>query len=204
MASAVRSCRRRCQKRVALDPGQQHGDLGLALGQRVGHQLHGGPAEPPVGALDDVEGDLRETDVDPLAPECVGVLQVDGKVHGPQLVGHQGAGVLDGAGCGQVEVANEDEDNMAAEDAGGRGPMGVLLQLGRFGDVLVFSRSSSSTRIGTMTMITHPALGELGDGDDHVDHEREHRADAVHEQAEAPTRFLEGGGGAWPCRPARG
>jgi len=186
MASAVRSCRRAVPEAVALDPGQQHGDLGLASGQRVGHQLHGGPAEPPVGALDDVEGDLRETDVDSIwRRSALACCRSTAKCTARSSSGIRVAGVLDGAGCGQVEVANEDEDNM-----GGGGMRAAAAR---------WASSCSSAASVTVLVVQpeqqqhedrdddddHPsALGELGDGDDHVDHEREHRADAVHEQAE--------------------
>ena len=39
-----------------LDPGQEHAHLGLAVAQGVAHQLHRGPGDAPVGAVDDVEG----------------------------------------------------------------------------------------------------------------------------------------------------
>ena len=40
---------------VVLQAGQEHGDLGVTVGQGFGHHLDGRPGQPPVGALDDVK-----------------------------------------------------------------------------------------------------------------------------------------------------
>ncbi len=56
----------------------------------------------------------------------VGVLAVDDEVDGPQLVGHEGPGVLDGPGGGHVEVVDQHEHHVAAQDGLLGRPRGVL------------------------------------------------------------------------------
>ena len=50
--------------------------------------------------------------------ELVGRLGVDVEVHGPQVVGREGPGVLDRPGRGQVEAVDQDDDDVAAQDRG--------------------------------------------------------------------------------------
>ena len=48
--------------------------------------------------------------------EVVGPGAVHREVHGPQLVGGQRPGVLDGPGHGQVELAHEHDHHVPAKD----------------------------------------------------------------------------------------
>ena len=97
-------------------PGQQHGALGVAVERGVGHQLDGGPAQAPVGALDDVERQAGQPEPAPLLLELAGLLGVDVEVHGAQVVGRQRAGVLQGPRRGHVEAVDEHHDDVAAQD----------------------------------------------------------------------------------------
>ncbi len=96
--------------------GEQYGALGVAVEGGVGHQLDGGPAESAVGALDDVEREPGQPEPAPFLLERVGLLGVDVEVHGPQVVGREGAGVLQGTGGGQVEPVDQDDHDVAAQD----------------------------------------------------------------------------------------
>ena len=98
-------------------PGQEDADLGLPVGQ-LGGQLERGPPQAAVGAVDDVERQAGEPHPLPPLDEDLGPLVVDVEVHGPEVVGHQGAGVLDGPGGGQVDAVDEDDHDVAAQDLG--------------------------------------------------------------------------------------
>ena len=50
---------------LVLAVGEQHADLGLAVGQLAGHALHRGAGEAPVGAVDDLERDPLEAGARP-------------------------------------------------------------------------------------------------------------------------------------------
>ena len=92
----------------------------------------------------------------------VGPGHVDGEVDGPQLVGREGAGVLDGPGRGQVELVDEDEHDVAAQDRRGGRLRGVLPAARRPRSTYWrLRRSSSSTSTGTATMITQPPSANL-------------------------------------------
>ena len=135
--SAVRSCRKRCQADAEAAAGQEHGALGVPVGHRVGHQLDGRPGQAPVGALDDVEragGRARAGSSPPASSP--GHLGVDVEVDGPQVVGGQGPGVLDGPGRGQVEPVDQHDDDVAAQDRGLAGPGRPHLELLCLVDVL--------------------------------------------------------------------
>ncbi len=67
--------------------GQEDGELGGPVRRCLGGELERGARQAPVGTLDDVEGQARQTEPTPVRFE-VGRLQgVDGEVDGTQLVG---------------------------------------------------------------------------------------------------------------------
>ena len=101
--------------------GQQDGALGVAVEGGVGHQFDGGAAQPTVGALDDVERQAGQTETSPLLLQLPGLLGVDVEVHGPEVIGREGAGVLDGPGGGHVEPVHQDDDHVSAQNGCLRG-----------------------------------------------------------------------------------
>ena len=114
-----------------------------------------------------------------------------------KLVGSQRAGVLDRARRAHVELVDEDEHDVAAQDGSlGRGP-GIFLELVGLGLVLAVQTHEHGHH-DRHEHDHHPRAEdgagrlELGDADDHVDHRGEHRARAVDEQARPPARLLVG------------
>ena len=174
---------------AVLAVGQQDADLGLAVGEVAGHQLDGRSGEPAVGAVGQVEGDAGHAVVDPGLGQLVGPLVVEGEVHGPQLVGHERAGVLDGPGGGQVEAVDEHEHDVAPEDGRGDGLGHVVLELVGLGLVLAGQPHEEHDHQRDEGHDDPGAMGELGDGDDDVDHQGHHRADTVDDQTATPARL---------------
>src|SRR2546421_13945 len=106
----------------------------------VAGALGGGPPAPPQGGAATADPGLAARPPRPparpgLAPP-LGPHRVDDEVDGPQLVGLQRPGVLDGPGGGQVETVDEDEDDVTAQDRGAGGGGHVALQLIGLGLVL--------------------------------------------------------------------
>ena len=66
-----------------------------------------GAREPAVGAVDELEAQVREPVLAPLVGELVGVVLVDHEVHGAQLVGPQRAAELHRPGDREVEPVDE-------------------------------------------------------------------------------------------------
>ena len=99
-------------------PGQQHGELGVAVAGDLGGELQRGARQTPVGAVDDVERQARQPESAPVVLEGGGLEGVDGEVHGTQMVGRQGAGVLDGPGRGQVHPVDEHHHHVVAQHRG--------------------------------------------------------------------------------------
>ena len=104
-----------------LAVGEEHRHLGLAVGELAHHALHGGPDEPAVGAVDDLERHPVQAGARPLLGQLGGGFLVDREVHGAQLVGRERAGVLDGAGRRHVEPVDEHQHDVAAQDRRGGG-----------------------------------------------------------------------------------
>jgi hypothetical protein len=152
-----------------LAVGQQHADLGVAVGQLVGHGLDGGAGEAPVGAFDELERHPVQPEAPPVVRQLAGGLVVDDEVHGPQLVGGERAGVLDGPGRGQVEAVDEHQDHVAAQDRGGGGRGHVGLEVVRLADVLAVEPQEDHDEQRQDDEDRPRPVGELGDGDDHRD-----------------------------------
>ena len=116
--------------------GQQDGQLGLTVGHRLGRQLQGGPGEPAVLALLDVEREAGQPEATPLRLELGRHLVVQGEVHGPELVGMQGPGVLEGPGGGHVQPVDQHDHRVAVEHRGLGGLGRPLFELLLLVDVL--------------------------------------------------------------------
>ena len=129
------------------------------------------PSEPTVGAVDDVERQPGEPDLLPPLDEDAPPAVVDVEVHGPQVVGHQGAGVLDGPGGGQVDPVDQDDDDVAAKDLRlARLDGGAFFQDDVLGPVLAVGANQRVDEEGH-DHDHHPGtLGELGHGEDDDDH----------------------------------
>ena len=110
-------------------PGQEDGELGLAVGHRLGGQLERGPGQAAVLALLDVEGEVGQAEPSPLLLQLLGGQRVEGEVDGPEHVGVQRAGVLERPGRGHVEAVDEDDDLVAAEHGRLGRLAGALLEL---------------------------------------------------------------------------
>ena len=126
-------------------PGQQHGELGVAVAGDLGGQLERGARQASVGAVDDVERQARQPEPAPVVLEGGGLEGVDGEVHGPEMVGRQRARVLDGPGRGQVHPVDEHHHDVATQHRG-------LARLGRPGlELLVL--------LDVLAVQTHAAPG---------------------------------------------
>ena len=91
---------------------------------------------------------------------------VDGEVDGPQLVGREGAGVLDGPGRGQVHAVDEAPPRRGAAAPGPRSAWGARLQLLVLLDVLPVQAQEDEHAEGQQDDDDPGALGELGHGED--------------------------------------
>ena len=105
-----------------------------AVGHRLGGQLEGGPGQPTVLALLDVEGEPGQAQPAPLGLEVGRHPVVQGEVDGPQLVGMEGPGVLEGPGRGHVQPVDQHDHRVAVEHRGlgrlGRALLELLLLVG--------------------------------------------------------------------------
>ena len=111
-----------------LAVGEEHGHLGLPVGELPHDALHRGSQEAAVGAVDDLERHAVQTRAGPLLGQLRGGLLVHREVHGAQLVGRERAGVLDGAGRRHVEAVDEHQHDVAPEDRRGGGGGHVVLE----------------------------------------------------------------------------
>ena len=96
---------------VVLAVGQQHADLGLAVGELAGDGLDRGAREPAVRALDQLEGNTGEAELAPLGRQCLGMEQIDGEVDGTHVGGMQRARVL----VDVVEMLEQQEETQRGE-----------------------------------------------------------------------------------------
>ena len=116
---------------------------------------------------------------------------------GAQLVGRQRAGVLDGARRAHVELVDEHEHDVAAQDRGLRRAPRVLLELVGLGLVLPVQPHEHGDH-DRHEHDHHPGSEdgagrlELGDADDHVDDRGEQGPGAVDEKAAPPALLLVG------------
>src|SRR5438874_7864652 len=69
---------------AVLATRDQHADFGLAVTERLGHDLEDGARDAPVGAVDQLEGEAREPEPAPLLCELLSVLEVVGDMNGAQ------------------------------------------------------------------------------------------------------------------------
>lgn len=116
-------------------------------------------------ALDDVEGEAGEPERAPTLGQA-GRARVEVEVHGPELIGGERAGVLDGAGRGHVEAVDEDDHDVAAEDRRLGGEVGIVLELGLLLDVLAVQAEQQPDHERDHGEDDPRALGELGDAGD--------------------------------------
>ena len=113
-------------------PGKKDRNLGVAVSQGRRHQFHGGPAQAAVTALPDLEREAADHKPFPRFSELLSGLVVEQEMYGSDLVRVEAAGVLDGAGGGQVQPVHENQDDVAAQNGqlGGFGrPLFQLLRL---------------------------------------------------------------------------
>ena len=95
--------------------GEQDGQLGLLVGHRLGREFEHGPAQPPVFAFLDVEGQASQSEPAPLGHELRGHPAVQGEVHRTQLVGVERPGVLQGPRRGHVQTVDQHHDDVPVE-----------------------------------------------------------------------------------------
>ena len=168
---------------LVLPLGEEHGHLGLAIGQLARDALHRRAGEAAVGAGHQLERDALEPQLAPLLGELCGVGVVDDEVHRAQLVGREAAGVLDGAGRGGVEPVDEHEHDVAAHDRRGGGGGHLVLELDGLALVLPVQAEQQHDQHREDDQDHPRALGELRDRHDEQHDERQGAADALDHDA---------------------
>ena len=69
-----------------LAAGDENGQLGIAIRRRLGRELESGARHAAVGALDDVEGEPRQTEVSPRFDQLTRSPRVEIEMHSAQVV----------------------------------------------------------------------------------------------------------------------
>ena len=169
-----------------LATGEQHTHLGLPVGEGLCGDLGCGSRDSPVLALDDVERQAGEAQAPPALGQSAGADRVEVEVHRPQLVGCEGAGVLDGAGRSHVEAVDQHDHDVAAKDGHLGGQMSVVLELGLFLDVLLVESEEEEHDDGHHRHDHPGTLEELGDAGDQRHEQRDRGTDPVDGQAGLP------------------
>ena len=186
ISSAVASCSRRCQPAAKPRRGSRMVSSVCAVGHRLGRQLQGGAGQPSVLALHDVEGQPGQAQPAPLRLQLGRDPAVQGEVDGPQLVGMEGPGVLQGPGRGHVQPVDQHDDRVPVEHRRLGGLGRPHLQLLLLVCVLPVEGQEGQDADGQDDQDDPGPLGELGYGDDDQDDEGEHRGRAVDDQPTAP------------------
>jgi hypothetical protein len=169
-----------------LPARDEHADLGVAVGDRGGHEFRRGAGDPAVGALDDVERQPGEAELAPRGREILGLDRIEVEVHRAQLIRCECSRVLDCTRGGRVELVDQHDDDVATEDRRLRGARRVLLQLVELFLVLLVEPHQRHDHDGHEHDDEPSAVRELRDGDDHVDRQRQECADPVDDEPVLP------------------
>ena len=167
---------RAAMKRAARE---QHGALGLAVGDDIRDIFERRAFETAVAALENIEREVRETQPAPLLLELLGGGGVDVEMHGAQLVRPQRASVLHCARRRHVELADEHEHDVALQDGGFGGCCGTRLELLLLRDVLPMQADEPVVHRWPDHCDDPCAFGELRHKQDADDGEREGPANAL-------------------------
>ena len=133
----------------------------------MGDRLDGRARQPAVGAVDELEREVREPVLAPVGGEAFGVILIDDEVHGAELVGTQRASELHRSGDGDVEAVDEHHDDEPAPHRRRDRLRNVVLQRRVLALVLLrASRTRNTTMTGTSTMMTHAPCVNLVTDDD--------------------------------------
>ena len=148
-----------------------------------------GPAQPPVRALDDVEGQAGQPEPAPVRLELAGASVSMSKCTARRSSGCECAGVLDGPGGRQVEAVDQHDHHVAAQHRGlppppPRPSSSMLAPPPRTGGAGGSGRSTPSGRTTTMTQA--PSVNLATAKMSTTTNERKHRGEAVDGQDAAP------------------
>ena len=189
MASAVRSCRMRCHSPLYLRSGSSTDTSVSPSDSSWATCSTAALGQAPVGAGHQLEAHPRQPEPAPLVGQPLAGLVVDHEVHGPQLVGGERAGVLDGPGRGQVEPVDEHHARRAGAGSGRWPRRGRRARAPpRSRSYWRLSRSRITTTTGMIGRITQASSNRVTMTMSTMS-ARQHRAHAVGEDARARSPF---------------
>ena len=178
--------------------GQKHGDLVRRRRLTARGQLDGGPGEPAVRAVDELEREVASPAGRPRRRAARRRGRVDHEVHGAQLGRAQAAGVADARSTARSTESTRTSTSARASDgrsAGGRGRQASASRR--------YCAQPQQRDDQERERAPHEprALGELGDREDQHDERGDaRRTMTLIDQLAAPARLPVRCGGTSPCR----